>query len=220
MVIVSLLNTRLLFARSLATVPGSVPIGAGHRFVYDESMVAEPPAEIGAAGIAAAIGEPARARMLYCLMDRHARTSTELAVVGEVSPSTASVHLARLKQQRLVTVLCLGKHRYYSLGGASIARALEALTVAAGGTSSPFVPHSNRLKGPRAPAMTIWRATSRYYCATASRNWNGWRRASAMTGTQEGGKALATLGIDVDALCSLRRRQGSKAHTSLRCITK
>ena len=43
-------------------------------------------------GIAAAIGEPARARMLYCLMDGRARTSTELAVVGEVSPSTASVH--------------------------------------------------------------------------------------------------------------------------------
>jgi len=50
-----------------------------------------------AAGIAAAIGEPARARMLYCLMDNHARTSTELAVVAEVSPSTASVHLNRLK---------------------------------------------------------------------------------------------------------------------------
>ena len=38
-------------------------------------------------GIAAAIGEPARARMLYCLIDGHARTSTELAIVAEVSPS-------------------------------------------------------------------------------------------------------------------------------------
>ena len=77
-------------------------------------MVAEPPVEIGAAGIAAAIGEPARARMLYSLLDGHARTSTELAVVGEVSPSTASVHLARLKEQRLVKMLRQGKHRYYS----------------------------------------------------------------------------------------------------------
>jgi hypothetical protein len=32
-------------------------------------MVAELPVEIGAAGIAAAIGEPARARILYCLLD-------------------------------------------------------------------------------------------------------------------------------------------------------
>jgi DNA-binding transcriptional ArsR family regulator len=45
--------------------------------------------------IAAAIGEPARARMLFCLVDGHARTSTELAVIANVGPSTASVHLHR-----------------------------------------------------------------------------------------------------------------------------
>ena len=55
--------------------------------------------------------------MLYCLMDGHARTSTELAVVAEVSPSTASVHLNRLKMEHLVKVLVQGKHRYYSLEG-------------------------------------------------------------------------------------------------------
>ena len=64
-----------------------------------------------------AIGESARARVLYCLMDGHARTSTELAMVAEVSPSTASVHLNRLKADRLVKILVQGKHRYYSLGG-------------------------------------------------------------------------------------------------------
>lgn len=65
--------------------------------------------------VAAAIAKPARARMLCCLMDGHARTSTELAAVAGVSPSTASVHLARLKEQQLVHVLAQGKHRYYSL---------------------------------------------------------------------------------------------------------
>ena len=35
------------------------------------------------APIAAAIGEPARARMLYCLIDGRARTSTELAIVAD-----------------------------------------------------------------------------------------------------------------------------------------
>src|ERR1700749_1864526 len=103
-------------------------------------MVAEPHVEVGVASIAAAIGEPARARMLYCLLDGHARTSTELAIVGEVSPSTASVHLARLKEQKLVKVLSQGKHRYYSLDGESVARALEALMVVAGGTRQKFVP--------------------------------------------------------------------------------
>ncbi len=82
--------------------------------------------------IAAAIGEPARARMLYCLADGRARTSTELGVVGQVSPSTASVHLNRLKTERLVNVFAQGKHRYYSLSGTSVADALEALSVVAG----------------------------------------------------------------------------------------
>ena len=80
-------------------------------------------ADAKASLIAAAIGEPARARMLYCLVDGRARTSTELAVVAEVTPSTASVHLQRLKTQRLVKVFAQGKHRYYSLEGAEVAAA-------------------------------------------------------------------------------------------------
>ena len=59
--------------------------------------------------IAAAIGEPARARMLYALVDNRARTSTELAILADVSPSTASAHLNRLKAERLVRVLVQGK---------------------------------------------------------------------------------------------------------------
>ncbi len=86
-----------------------------------------------AARIAAAIGEPARARMLYCLVDNRARTGTELAVVGEVSPSTASVHLSRLKTEGLVKVLVQGRHRYYSLEGPAVARVLEGLSIVAGG---------------------------------------------------------------------------------------
>ncbi|MES2899086.1 MAG: ArsR family transcriptional regulator [Pseudomonadota bacterium] len=92
------------------------------------------------AGVAAAIAEPARVRMLCCLMDGHARTSTELAVVAEISPSTASVHLARLKEQQLVTVLAQGKHRYYTLGGVEVAAALEALMQVAGLSRPAFVP--------------------------------------------------------------------------------
>ncbi|MEO6853183.1 MAG: ArsR family transcriptional regulator, partial [Rhodoferax sp.] len=59
--------------------------------------------------VAAAIAEPARARMLCCLLDGHARTSTELSVVAEVSPSTASAHLARLTEQQLITLVSQGK---------------------------------------------------------------------------------------------------------------
>jgi DNA-binding transcriptional ArsR family regulator len=93
-----------------------------------------------AAAIAAAIGEPARSRMLYRLMDGCARTATELALAAGVSPSTASAHLNRLKGTALVKETAQGKHRYYSLSGPRVARALEALGVLAGGVDGAFRP--------------------------------------------------------------------------------
>jgi DNA-binding transcriptional ArsR family regulator len=96
--------------------------------------------DLAAARVAAAIGEPARARMLFCLSDGRARTSTELAMVAEVSPSTGSVHLQRLLARRLVKVLVQGKHRYYALEGPGVAAVLEALSVLAGGPRELFVP--------------------------------------------------------------------------------
>src|SRR5580698_7308975 len=104
-----------------------------NRAGHDDAAVSE---------VAAAIGEPARARMLYCLVDGRARTSTELAVVADVTPSTASVHLQRLKAQRLVKVLAQGKHRYYSLDRPDVAAALEALNVLAGGAGQGFAPNT------------------------------------------------------------------------------
>jgi DNA-binding transcriptional ArsR family regulator len=107
-------------------------------------------ADGAAASIAAAIGEPARTRMLYCLLDNHARTGTELAVIADVGPSTASVHLNRLKTEGLVKVVVQGKHRYYSLQSAEVARVLEGLSVLAGGARPKFVPHTpGRLRAAR-----------------------------------------------------------------------
>ncbi len=166
--------------------------------------------EIGAAGIAAAIGEPARARMLYSLLDGHARTSTELAIVGEVSPSTASVHLARLQGQQLVQVLRQGKHRYYSLQGESVARALEALMVLAGGTRQKFVPATPpHLRS----ARTCYDHMAGHLAVSLrdrleKLNWlsKGGAGEDAYDLTEKGTKALEGLGLDIDALRSLRRR--------------
>jgi DNA-binding transcriptional ArsR family regulator len=90
-------------------------------------------ADVSVSDIAAAIGEPARARILYRLVDGHERTSTELSVVANVGPSTTSVHLDRLRNAHLVTVSVRGKHRFYSLAGPEVARTLEGLSVLAGG---------------------------------------------------------------------------------------
>jgi DNA-binding transcriptional ArsR family regulator len=167
-------------------------------------------ADAAASSIAAAIGEPARARMLYCLVDGHARTSTELAAVAEVAPSTASVHLQRLKSERLVKVFAQGKHRYYSLEGANVAAALEALSVLAGGSREAFVPNTpNLLRAARtcydhiAGALAV-SLHDRFMAL-------GWlSRGSGANGaydlTREGARALGALGIDVEATRALRRR--------------
>lgn len=164
------------------------------------------------APIAAAIGEPARARMLFCLADGRARTSTELAIVAGITPSTASVHLQRLKTQRLVRVLAQGKHRYYSLDRPDVGAALEALQVLAGdgAVTQPFAPNTpHRLRRARTCydhiAGTLGVALYDRFTAL------GWLTASTRTGaachvTGPGRAAFARLGIDVDAARALRRR--------------
>jgi len=159
--------------------------------------------------IAAAIGEPARARMLYCLMDGRARTSTELAVVGGVSPSTASVHLGRLKAARLVSVLVQGKHRYYSLNGESVARALEALNVLAGRPRPQFAPRTpSRLRSARTcydhMAGTV--AVTLHDRLIALKWLTPQPGGADYTLTAAGATALNALGIDLDMTRSLRRR--------------
>ncbi|NLR74880.1 ArsR/SmtB family transcription factor [Leeia aquatica] len=92
------------------------------------------------ARVAAALAEPARARMLCSLLDGRARTATELATVAEVAPSTASSHLARLQQEHWIDCLVQGRHRYYRLSAGPAAGALEALLNVAGHTAAPFQP--------------------------------------------------------------------------------
>lgn len=164
-----------------------------------------------ASGIAATIGAPARARMLYCLADGRARTSTELAMVAGVTPSTASLHLGRLMANRLVKVSAQGKHRYYGLSGPSVAAALEALSVLAGGSRAavaPRVPHELRaarscydhIAGTLGVALYD-RFVALGWLAAPARGRDGARELTA-----SGARAFGALGIDLDALQRSRRR--------------
>jgi DNA-binding transcriptional ArsR family regulator len=161
--------------------------------------------------IAAAIGEPARARILYCLMDGHARTSTELAMVAQVAPSTASVHLNRLRTEHLVKVLVQGKHRYYSLGGSNVARALEGLSVLAGRSRDQFVPRTpSRLRAARTcydhMAGTLGVSLHDRFKALGFLTCRSKNTSDAYQLTPAGTHALEILGVDVAALQTLRRR--------------
>jgi DNA-binding transcriptional ArsR family regulator len=166
--------------------------------------------ETTVAALGAAIGEPARARMLFCLVDGHARTSTELAIVAEVSPSTASMHLARLKAQRLVAMIAQGKHHYYKLDGPAVATVLEALTVFAGESQNKFVPKTpSRLRA----ARTCYDHMAGHLAVALHDQFLklGWLAAVAAGEksyalTDEGAEAFSQLGIDIEATRKLRRR--------------
>lgn len=142
--------------------------------------------------------------MLYCLMDGHARTSTELAIVAGVSPSTASVHLGRLKSRHLVKALVQGKHRYYSLNGPDVASALEALSVLAGEPQNKFVPKTpSRLRA----ARTCYDHIAGTIGVSLHDRFHALRWLSSEYEVTAGGaKGFATLGIDIEATQSLRRR--------------
>jgi DNA-binding transcriptional ArsR family regulator len=180
-------------------------------FVYHQSMNVERHTDAAVARIAAAIGEPARARILFCLMDGHARTSTELTVVAEVSPSTTSVHLNRLKTERLVKVLVQGKHRFYSLEGPRAARVLEELSVLADCPRDNFVPSApSRLRAARTcydhMAGTVGVLLHDRFKALRWLSADSTDDDNAYVLTSTGTKALEALGIDVEATRTLRRR--------------
>jgi DNA-binding transcriptional ArsR family regulator len=161
--------------------------------------------------IAAAIGEPARARILYSLVDGHARTSTELSVVADVGPSTTSVHLEKLKKVELVNVTIQGKHRFYSLAGPDVARALEGLSVLAGGHCSRFVSNApTRLRIARTcydhlaglVGVLLHDRFQAMHWFSPPEN----RQGGNYELTADGARAVETLGIEVEGVRALRRR--------------
>ena len=77
--------------------------------------------------LASLIGEPARAKILWNLLDGRAFTATELSLLAEVSPQSASMHLNKLTQASLLKVEHQGRHRYYALASREVAYAIEAL---------------------------------------------------------------------------------------------
>lgn len=156
--------------------------------------------------VAGAIAEPARTKMLCSLMDGHARTSTEMAAIAQVSASTASAHLARLKNDGLLTLHTQGRHRYYSLAGPHVAQAIEGLMVISRNTSRSFVSTTpTRLQFARTcydhMAGTLAVHLHDHFIACGWLMGDGAYQLSA-----PGEQAMTELGIDVPALCAQRRR--------------
>jgi DNA-binding transcriptional ArsR family regulator len=79
------------------------------------------------ARVAALIGDPVRARMLFSLLDGAERSATELAASGSASAQSASGHLSKLVNGGLLHVRDEGRRRYFRLASTDIANAIEML---------------------------------------------------------------------------------------------
>jgi DNA-binding transcriptional ArsR family regulator len=165
----------------------------------------------GAHTIAAAIGDPGRSKMLFALLDNRARTATELAIVADLRASTASSHLARLKEERLVKVVKQGRHHYYTLYSSDVATVLEGLLALSGATMPRFVTkYPNQLRHARTCYDHIAGTLGVALLDTLLRE--GWlvadvpANAESYSLSPKGLLALNTLGIDVSDLETQRRQ--------------
>ncbi|MGL1922661.1 MAG: ArsR family transcriptional regulator [Hyphomicrobiales bacterium] len=98
--------------------------------------------------IAALIGDPARANILTALLGGYALTATELTTEAGVTKQTASSHLSKLVEGKLLSVEKQGRHKYYRLANHEIAELLESLT----NVAADIAPKRVRT-GPKEPAL-------------------------------------------------------------------
>lgn len=153
---------------------------------------------------AAVMADKSRSRMLCALMDGRAWTATELSAVADISPSTASAHLARLCEQRFVVSLAQGRHRYFRLASADIAELLERLMgVAWTSTASRKITTPLSLRQARTCYDHLaGEVAVRLFDTLVSRQW---LTADGETLTPLGEEKLADLGIVVQASVSRRK---------------
>jgi DNA-binding transcriptional ArsR family regulator len=158
------------------------------------------------AHIAALVGEPARTAMLMELIDGRALTAHELAHAGNISPQTASRHLALLVEAGLMRVEQHGRHRYHRLASADVAKLIESIMQLA--AQQAVSPRRAVVSGPKDAAMRMARscydhiagrlgvAIAEGLIADGAITFDG----DAGHVTPQAGEVLARLGLDAAAV--------------------
>jgi hypothetical protein len=146
--------------------------------------------------------------VLTALMADRALTATELAGVAGVTKQTLSAHLAKLVDAGLVAVAAQGRHRYFRLADADVARLLESLMGVA------FRAGAVRLRSsPREPALRKARSCYDHLAGELGVMAYEALCTRGAFATEGGGLALTAagaawftgFGVDVDALSAERR---------------
>lgn len=98
--------------------------------------------------ITSLICEPARAKMLWNLLDGRAYTASELSAVADISATSASNHLNKLLEADIIKVEAQGRHRYYAFSRPEVAYVVESLANLANHNASDKKDQAN-IKGVR-----------------------------------------------------------------------
>lgn len=80
---------------------------------------------------ASLIGDPSRAAMLWSLLGGESRPASELAMLANISPQTASNHLRMLVDAGFLKAATAGRNKFYRLSSPPVAAAIESLAGAA-----------------------------------------------------------------------------------------
>lgn len=165
------------------------------------------------AEIASLVGDPARANILSALMDGRAHTASELAYLAHVAAPTASGHLAKLRDARLIALARQGRHHYYRLASPEVARMIEAIGAVAAAAPPRHIALSRHALTMR-EARTCYDHLAGAVGVQLHDRWlaAGWLRAASGGADRDyelmpaGAGVFADLGIDVGAAQSRRRR--------------
>jgi DNA-binding transcriptional ArsR family regulator len=162
-------------------------------------------ADANIAAPASLIGDPTRATFLMALSQGRSLPAGELARRAHVTPSTASIQLAKLVDGGLLTAERNGRHRYYALADPNVASAIESLAVIAPRRPASSLKQS-RIGSELQAARTCY---DHLAGALGVALFDGLQRQRLLTAelepTRKGASRFAELGINVDELARRRR---------------
>src|SRR5450830_199141 len=82
---------------------------------------------VNISALAQLLADPARVAILWALIDGTSRPAGELAFAANVSAQSASAHLAKLVEGKLLVLEIQGRHRYFRIASAEAAHLVENL---------------------------------------------------------------------------------------------
>jgi DNA-binding transcriptional ArsR family regulator len=162
--------------------------------------------------IANLLADPARARMLWTLIDGTTRPAGELAFAAQVSAQSASAHLAKLVEGGLLVAEAQGRHRYFRIASAQAAELIENMASFGASVRPRVLPPPPLARAMPSQFLQARTCFDHLAGATAVEVLNAMLRERWLVGagqefkaTRLGNEKLSALGIDLDQLRKTRR---------------